>query len=312
MEAEKHSLEPAWEALKRDFDAALQEVIRADRRQLLGNLNSICRRLRQYENEEQWLGALRDGIALGAYSFAVLTLADGLLRLQHHQHLDSPETPAFAVSSAKAFAAAIESRDQVVALCTPDEVGEQLSSSGATARAHLFPVANGKRVVAIVFAIAGDSLDVSLVELVSGVAATVLERQSNQSIHSQIALSPAAPVPVSAHAAVEPAHPVQARGLPAWADLNEKDRILHSRAQRFSRVAVADMQLRKPEACRSGRKQNNMYMFLQTEIEKARETYSKQFMTIPSMVDYLDLELVNVAAEGDERKLGADYPGHLV
>jgi len=295
MEAEKHSLEPAWEALKRDFDAALQEVIRADRRQLLGNLNSICRRLRQYENEEQWLGALRDGIALGAYSFAVLTLADGLLRLQHQQHLDSPETPAFAVSSAKAFAAAIESRDQVVALCTPDEVG-----------------ANGKRVVAIVFAIAGDSLDVSLVELVSGVAATVLERQSNQSIHSQIALSPAAPVPVSAHAAVEPAHPVQARGLPAWADLNEKDRILHSRAQRFSRVAVADMQLRKPEACRSGRKQNNMYMFLQTEIEKARETYSKQFMTIPSMVDYLDLELVNVAAEGDERKLGADYPGHLV
>lgn len=309
MEAEKHSLEPAWEALRRDFDAALKETVRADRRQLLGELSSVCRRLRQYENEEQWLGALRDGIALGAHSFAVLTLADCVLRLRHQQQLDLPETSGFAVSSAKAFAAAIESRDQVVALRTPDEVGEQLSSSGATGRAHLFPVANGKRVVAIVFAVTGDSLDVSLVELVSGVAATVLERQSNQSIHSQITLSLAAPVPVSAQASEEP---VRARSLPGWADLNEKDRILHSRAQRFSRVAVADMQLRKPEACRSGRKQNNMYMFLQTEIEKARETYSKQFMTIASMVDYLHLELVNVAAEGDERKLGADYPGHLV
>lgn len=35
-------------------------------------------------------------------------------------------------------------------------------------------------------------------------------------------------------------------------------------------------------------------------------------MTISSMVDYLQLELVRMAAESDELKLGADYPGRLV
>lgn len=311
MATGRHALEPGWEALKRDFDAALIAAIRTDRRELLGELNSVCRRLRQYENEEQWLGAVRDGIALGASSFAVLTVRDGELHVRSQQGLDLTGTAAFAVSSARAFAAAIESRDQVVVLRTPEEVGEPLSASESTSRAHLFPIENSKRVVAMVFAVADDSLDVSAVELVSSVAATVLERQSNQSIHSQIAASAAGPaLPPPSPQATAGASAV--RTLPSWTDLAEKDRILHSRAQRFSRVAVAEMQLRKPEACRSGRKQNNMYMFLQGEIEKARETYSKQFMTVPSMVDYLHLELVNVAAEGDERKLGAEYPGHLV
>jgi hypothetical protein len=72
------------------------------------------------------------------------------------------------------------------------------------------------------------------------------------------------------------------------------------------------MQLAKPQGCRAGREQSNLYLFLKPEIDKARETYRKQFMTIPSMVDYLHLELVNTAAEGDEMKLGAEYPGQLV
>jgi hypothetical protein len=100
--------------------------------------------------------------------------------------------------------------------------------------------------------------------------------------------------------------------LPAWADLDERQRALHIRAQRFSRVIVAEMQLFRPEACRAGREQANLYIFLKSELDKARETYRKQFMTIPSMVDYLHLELVHSVADGDELKLGADYPGQLV
>jgi hypothetical protein len=53
-------------------------------------------------------------------------------------------------------------------------------------------------------------------------------------------------------------------------------------------------------------------MFLRSEIDKARESYSKQFMTDQQMTDYLHLELIHTAADGDERKLGADYPGALV
>ena len=87
---------------------------------------------------------------------------------------------------------------------------------------------------------------------------------------------------------------------------------MHARAQRFSRVAVAEMQLNRPEACRAGREQNDLYMFLRSEIDKARESYCKQFMTDPQMTDYLHLELMHIAADGDEGKLGADYPGALV
>jgi hypothetical protein len=72
------------------------------------------------------------------------------------------------------------------------------------------------------------------------------------------------------------------------------------------------MQLFKPEACRAGREQSDLYLFLKNEIDKAREIYSRQFRTISSMADYLHLELVRTAAEGDELKLGADYPGQLV
>jgi hypothetical protein len=88
--------------------------------------------------------------------------------------------------------------------------------------------------------------------------------------------------------------------------------MLHVRAQRFARVKVAEMQLSRPDACRAGRQQSNLYVFLRREIDQARDTYRKQFMTIPSMVDYLHLELVRTAAGGDGQKLGADYPGQLV
>ncbi|MBV8896669.1 MAG: hypothetical protein JO051_09165 [Acidobacteriaceae bacterium] len=118
---------------------------------------------------------------------------------------------------------------------------------------------------------------------------------------------PAEPPPAN----IQPA-PAAAAALPAWADLSERERTLHLRAQRFARVAVAEMQLAKPLGSRAGREQSNLYMFLKPEIDKARESYRKQFMTIPSMVDYLHLELVNAAAEGDERKLGAEYPGQLL
>jgi hypothetical protein len=50
---------------------------------------------------------------------------------------------------------------------------------------------------------------------------------------------------------------------------------------------------------------------LKKEIDAARETFRNQFMGDRSMVDYLHLELVSAAAEGDEAKLGADYPGPL-
>jgi hypothetical protein len=255
-------------------------------------------------------------------------------------------------------------------LRTPTEVTEALSTTNSGERAHLFPITNDSRLAAVLFASGSEDTDVNALELISGIASSVLERQSNTQLHSQIAilqhpaktqtessadlpnqLSEAAeleltapgvtnllqmPGVASASSASYHRHPTErsmvaaagssatpdgfapslpfadAGTLPAWADLDEHQRQLHMRAQRFARVTVAEMQLAKPGECRAGREKADFYLFLNKEIDKAREIYRKQFMTISSMVDYLHLELVQTAVEGDERKLGADYPGKLV
>ncbi|HEX4750926.1 MAG TPA: hypothetical protein VH302_15405 [Bryobacteraceae bacterium] len=251
---------------------------------------------------------------------AVFSIRGESVQLLGQNGLDLPDHLSFPLASAAAFASAAETRDPVIALRTASEVTAHLASAEAGDRCRLFPIMNGKRVVAILFAADQEHMDVNALELIAGLGSAVLERQANRALHAHIATAPApeppVPVPEREEAAAQqpaPAVPVKEKsGLPAWADLSENQRTLHIRAQRFSRVAVAEIQLAKPQGCRAGREQNNLYLFLKPEIDTARETYRKQFMTIPSMVDYLHLELVNSAAEGDEMKLGAEYPGQLV
>ena len=213
----------------------------------------------------------------------------------------------FPVKSAAAFASAADSKDPVVALSAPGELGEALAQSSPGERAHVLPILNADRAVALLFV--SGSVDTDALELIAGMASIVLERKSNMSLHSQIALAPA---PKSNGSSRLSTASFSTSAMPSWANLAQDQRALHIRAQRFSRSSVAQMQLARPEACRAGREQSNLYLFLRAEIDKARETFRTQFLTIPSMVDYLHLELVQTAAEGDEKKLGADYPGQLV
>ncbi len=296
-----HVLEPAWETLKRDFDSSCLAARRTARSQLAAELNQIFRRLRHYETEEQWISAVRDGAAQFSGAFGLFTYRNRTLQLRAQLNLDAPDDLSFDTSSASAFAGVVESGETTVALRTAGEVGSALSVSDLSARVRLFPIANAGRAVAVLFVVEDEAIDLDALELVSGMAGAVLERQSNQALHSKIA-----PVPAQGEA------PKLPLARPAWADLDDAQRALHIKAQRFSRVAVAEMQLLRAEACRAGRDQNNLYTLLQVEIDKARETYGRQFMKIPSMVDYLHLELVKTAAEGRPEKLGADYPGQLV
>lgn len=276
---------------------------------IMCQLNQLLRRFRQYEKQAEWIGAVLDGSSRFAARSALFAFEGGLFRLRGQNNLEMTENASFSKADAGAFRAAVDSMDHVIALRTPAEVSEPLSSPNPRDRAHLFPVLNGARAVAVLFATGeGDrDLDADGLELVAGMASMALERRSNTALHAQIAT--ARPVAES-----EPKLPVcdENSKLPEWVNLNPEQRSVHIRAQRFSRVTVAELQLARPEACRGGREQKNLYLFLKNEIEKARETYRKQFMTIPSMVDYLHLELVRTAAEGDELKLGADYPGPLV
>lgn len=292
------ALDQAWEALKREFEAAQDRAARAARSEITNELNQLLRRLRQYGTEGEWVSALLDSAGRFAQQAAIFEVRNNTLVLRGQLRMDLPVDLSFPLASAAAFASAVQTKDPVVALRSSSEVGEKLSAGNLNQRSHLIPLTNGNRVAAVLFAVDGENTDANGLELVTGIASAVLERRSNVGLHSQIGEVPKAKPPI--------------RTLPAWAGLGEEQRNLHTRAQRFARVTVAEMQLSRPEACKAGCEQSNVYLFLKNEIDRARDTYRKQFMTIPSMVDYLHRELIQTAAEGDELKLGVEYPGQLV
>ena len=297
-----HALDESWERLKQEYTEGCSQAARAARTQVTSELNQVLRRLRNYKSETEWLSAVLDGAARLVHQVTILELANGVLTVRGQHNLNVPDGYCFPAASAPAFANAIESRDPIIALRTRTEVSEPLSGPDPSERAHLLPIVNESRVVAVLFAADQEYLDLNGLELLAGLASAVLERKVNTTLHSQIVSPPLTQQPLTKPSARD--------GLPSWTELSEEQRNSHIKAQRFSRVAVAEMELSRPEACRAGREQGNLYLFLKKEIDAAREKYRLQFMTIPSMVDYLHLELVR-ASEGDELKLGADYPGQL-
>ncbi len=291
-----HSLEQAWQLLRRDFDGVCALQARAAREATTSQLNQLLRRLRIYKNEGEWLTILAESASLFAHELAIFEVLGAELKLRVQRGLNLAEALVLPVSPA--FASAVETKDSVVAMRSKQEVGEELQSPDG--RARLIPIVNGDRVVAIIFAVDHPEVDPNALELVAGLASAVLERHGNKALHSQLAGG-------------KTSTPSRASELlPAWGQLTEAEQTLHLRAQRFARVAVAEAQMAKPEACAAGREAKNVYLFLQNEIEKARETYRRQFMVIPSMVDYLHLEFVRVIADNDEAALGVEYPGAMV
>ena len=306
-----HVLDPAWNAFKQEVEVACSRAAGVARAETTKELNQALRRLKHYRTEAEWIAAVLDAASRFARELALLSLRNDALVVRGCVNLNLPPEHSFALSSAGAFVSAIETKDPVIALRTPSEITQEISAISTGQRAHILPIANGSRIVALLLAAGSDGVDMNGLELIAGMASAVLERGSNASLHTQIGptqIGGAASVP---DAKPSPVPPETSKQLPPWAALSEEQRNLHIRARRFSRAAVAEMQLSRPEACRAGREQRNLYVFLQKEIDRARESYRKQFMTIPSMADYLHLELVRAAADGDELKLGADYPGEL-
>lgn len=283
------SIEKIWHDLEREFNTACAGA----RSEVVHKLNQLLRRFRQYSSEADWVQLALEGAGGFARQVALFSLEGTHVRLRGELNLGLPPALSFPLSQGAAFEAVRHSKDAVITLNTAAEISEPLSLAATGERAHLFPISNASRVAAILFASATDTVETHGLELVAGLASYALERKANASPNLPIAAAPPS-------------------RLPDWASFGASDRQLHLRARRFARVTVAEMQLSKPEACRAGREQSDLYLFLKNEIDKAREIYGKQFGTISSMDDYLHQELVRVAAGGDELKLGADYPGQLV
>lgn len=162
---------------------------RAARSQITSELNQCVRRLRQYRTEDDWISAVLDAASRFVQQTALLTLHNGMLMVRACRNLNLPEQLSFVAASAGAFASAIETKDPVIALRTPSEVSEAFSVSDREARAHIIPIGNEGRVVALLFAAGEGYLDVNALELIAGIASSILERRSNSSLHAQIAVS---------------------------------------------------------------------------------------------------------------------------
>ncbi len=296
-----HPLDPVWQSCVREFDLACQKASRASRTATTNELNQIVRRLKNSESESDLVDALLDGTALFAAQVALFAVDAGNLRALGGRRIDLAPDQVFPLSSVAAFANAVESKDTVVTMRSPAEVSEILSSGDQPQRAYLIPTLNRNRVAAVLFASADDRTDLNGLELLSAFSSAMLEGIRRKAAVNQ-----------NAQAEKHETSGTSAKpSLPSWSDLDEAQRSLHIRAQRFARTKVAEMQLYKPELCKKGNDSQDVYLYLKHEIDSAREGFRSQFMTIPTMVDYLHLELVSSLVHGDEFLLGADYPGQM-
>jgi hypothetical protein len=93
----------------------------------------------------------------------------------------------------------------------------------------------------------------------------------------------------------------------------EEERRLHNDARRFARLLISEIKLYNEQKVTEGRIEHDLYDRLREYIDRSREMYDKRVKAeVAARYDYFHGELVNTLAEGDESKLGANYPGATV
>jgi hypothetical protein len=93
-------------------------------------------------------------------------------------------------------------------------------------------------------------------------------------------------------------------------EVSEEEKPFHNEARRFARLLVYEIKLYNEQKVREGRDAGDLYDRLREDIDRSRQTYDKRVRPeVSNRYDYFHHELVNMLAEGDAAKLGADYPG---
>lgn len=96
-------------------------------------------------------------------------------------------------------------------------------------------------------------------------------------------------------------------------DVPEDERRQHNDARRFARLLVSEIKLYNEQKVKEGRQAKDLYSRLREAVERSREMYDKRVAPpVAARFDYFHYELVNTLAEGDEGKLGDNYPGATV
>lgn len=103
------------------------------------------------------------------------------------------------------------------------------------------------------------------------------------------------------------------RNLELPIDVPEDERRAHNDARRFARLLVSEIKLYNEQKVREGRQAGDLYIRLREAVDRSREMYDKRVAPpVAAKFDYFNYELVSTLAEGDENKLGNDYPGAVV
>ena len=293
------------------LQARIQQTNRSaetTRRELIQKLNQIARRLRSFENERQWSNTLVDATRGFCGRAALFLVRDRTLHLETTRNFDDADlTDGVSLEDAPAFAAAVETRDTVVAMRSGSELSPSIDGylGEGDDKVYLFPVITRQAVQGVLCTDSGE-IDVDALELLAAMAGTVLSSQL------VAATARAAPVDGLVNITV-PATATQKPEILSWFSLSREDRELHLRAQRFARVQVAQIRLYQSEKVKNGRTAHDLYTSLKAEIDSAREAFRREFLDASdSMVDYLHLELVRTLANDDAEVLGQQYPGPMV
>lgn len=96
-------------------------------------------------------------------------------------------------------------------------------------------------------------------------------------------------------------------------EVADDERRLHNDARRFARLLVSEIKLYNEQKVVEGREASDLYDRLREAIDRSREMYDKRVQpAVASKFDYFHYELVNSLAEGEDAKLGGNYPGASV
>lgn len=96
-------------------------------------------------------------------------------------------------------------------------------------------------------------------------------------------------------------------------EVPDDEKRLHNDARRFARLLVSEIKLYNEQKVQEGRTRGDIYVRLREDIDRSRQMYDKRVAPpVAARYDYFHQELVNTLAEGEQAKLGGDYPGATV
>ena len=128
-----------------------------------------------------------------------------------------------------------------------------------------------------------------------------------------VAVETGRPLAATLTQAAPPRSRLSDRNVDLPIDVAEDERRLHNDARRFARLLVSEIKLYNEKKVQEGRESRDLYDRLRDAIDRSREMYDKRVQPpVAAKFDYFHYEVVNSLGEGDEMRLGSNYPGATV